>query len=190
MFAYCNNNPINASDSTGEIPLHIIGAAVIGAIVGAISELIDGGTATDVLISALENGLVGAIVAACPSSAGVFISYEIIDLLITCLYEGLSFEEIMLVLGFQLIGEAALPTTNDAIGDMSLDATIGVAKDLSASAAITGVKGKNNRSVNPAVAAQTIISMIGVGSRSGGGCGAESTYFNSEGRLYLCIRIV
>lgn len=189
MFAYCNNNPTNATDNTGEIPVHVLVAGAIGALVSAISTLIDGGSGTDVFWSAVQGGVSGAIIAMCPSLAGVFISYEMIDLIFNCLYEGLSAEETILVMGFQLIGEAALPTTNDAIGDLCLDATVGVAKGISASAAITGVKRKNNNSVNAKTVAHTIVSMIGIGGVLGGGCGAESAYFSAEGRLLLCVRI-
>ena len=39
MFTYCNNNPVNASDPTGEF-WHIVAGAAIGAIIGAVTNLV------------------------------------------------------------------------------------------------------------------------------------------------------
>ena len=43
MFAYCNNNPVNCSDPTGESASAIIGGAVAGALISVVSYLVSCG---------------------------------------------------------------------------------------------------------------------------------------------------
>ena len=67
MFAYCQNNPVMLGDENGEIAgwlvRAIVGAAV-GTITGAISALVTGGSAKDVLSSAAVGFVTGGIVGA------------------------------------------------------------------------------------------------------------------------------
>lgn len=58
MFAYCNNNPTNHSDPTGEFSWFITANAVIGAVVGAVSQV-----ATNIM-SGNDNILEGVVGAA------------------------------------------------------------------------------------------------------------------------------
>ena len=44
MFAYCKNNPVNKNDTSGLVPAAVIGGAIAGGIVGAISYLGDHST--------------------------------------------------------------------------------------------------------------------------------------------------
>ena len=68
MFAYCENNPVNRSDPTGEFAHLVIGAAVgaaVGAITAAISSYLDTGSVNlgSVLLGAgvgAVSGLIGA----------------------------------------------------------------------------------------------------------------------------------
>ena len=47
MFAYCNNNPVNAYDYSGESACAIAGGALAGAIISAVSYLIACGLNND-----------------------------------------------------------------------------------------------------------------------------------------------
>ena len=66
MFAYCNNNPVNQTDPTGEFgvltTLAIVGiaiSAIVGGTVAGVSAALSGGTAGEILASAA----IGAVTA-------------------------------------------------------------------------------------------------------------------------------
>lgn len=68
MFAYCNNNPITYTDSSGEsltvAALIFIGSAIIfGAGAGAFSAACSGGDTEDIIIGAIEGGITGGVAA-------------------------------------------------------------------------------------------------------------------------------
>lgn len=71
LYAYCDNNPIMRADNGGEF-WHIVGGAVIGAAIGAISSIVAQAISrqeinwAEVGISAATGALTGAISAACP----------------------------------------------------------------------------------------------------------------------------
>ena len=67
MFAYCNNNPVNNSDPTGELLAAMFGGLIAGAVIGAISNLVSSGLSGEpidpkkVATSALVGGITGAL---------------------------------------------------------------------------------------------------------------------------------
>ena len=63
MFAYCDNNPVNGYDPTGEFSwiTGLIGAAV-GLVVSVVSAAVTGGDATDIIISGLSSATAGFII--------------------------------------------------------------------------------------------------------------------------------
>ena len=71
LFAYCDNNPVMRADNGGEF-WHIVGGAVIGGLVGAVSSIVgqavsgNGINWAEVGVSAASGALTGAITAACP----------------------------------------------------------------------------------------------------------------------------
>ena len=60
MFAYCENNPVNRSDATGELFVEIA-VGVVNAGVSALSTYVCGGDKTDILIAAGTGFLNGAL---------------------------------------------------------------------------------------------------------------------------------
>ena len=64
MFAYCNNNPVNMADTTGELPFFLVTAAigaVAGAIIGGVVAAKSGGNVwAGIGIGAAAGGLAGA----------------------------------------------------------------------------------------------------------------------------------
>ncbi len=74
MFAYCENNPVNAQDSDGHFGWIIAGFVIGGAIGGnaaissatsIISDYVSGGKSIkQIRDSAIENGIIGGIVGA------------------------------------------------------------------------------------------------------------------------------
>ena len=69
MFAYCENDPVNREDQSGELFSEIVGGAIAGALIGAASTLInakiDGKqiSCMDVVTGALRGALSGGIAA-------------------------------------------------------------------------------------------------------------------------------
>jgi len=59
MFAYCNNNPVNYSDSNGLFPIATVTGALIGGIAGGIRAHLNG---QDVLTGVLSGATSGALV--------------------------------------------------------------------------------------------------------------------------------
>ena len=72
MFAYCNNNPVNAYDYSGESACAIAGGALAGALISAVSYLIACGLNNDdvTLGGLLKSALVGATTGAIGVYAG------------------------------------------------------------------------------------------------------------------------
>ena len=65
MFAYCGNNPVMLGDKDGEFAdwfVRVVVGAAVGVVTGAISALVTGGSAKDVIYSAAIGGITGAIV--------------------------------------------------------------------------------------------------------------------------------
>ena len=65
MFAYCGNNPVMLGDKDGEFAdwfVRVVVGAAVGVVTGAISALVTGGSAKDVIYSAAISGITGAIV--------------------------------------------------------------------------------------------------------------------------------
>ena len=65
MFAYCQNNPVMLGDEDGEFAdwfVRVVVGAAVGVVTGAISALVTGGSAKDVIYSAAIGGITGAIV--------------------------------------------------------------------------------------------------------------------------------
>ena len=64
MFAYCVNNPVNMSDTTGELPFFLVTAAicaVAGAVIGGVIAAKNGGNVwTGIGLGAAVGGLAGA----------------------------------------------------------------------------------------------------------------------------------
>lgn len=69
MFAYCGNNPVIASDESGEF-WHIVIGAVVGAVVGAVTAALEGKSATEIAVSAAVGAASGALAA---SGAGAVV---------------------------------------------------------------------------------------------------------------------
>ena len=69
MFAYCGNNPVNRYDPTGDLWVHVAVFAA-GAFISGTASYFNGGTTTEVLLSALCGGL-GAVV---PGNAAIIFS--------------------------------------------------------------------------------------------------------------------
>ena len=67
MFAYCNNNPILASDPDGRW-FHLVIGAVVGAAVGALSAAIQGKSGAEIAVAAVAGGASGLLTA---SGAGM-----------------------------------------------------------------------------------------------------------------------
>lgn len=59
MFAYCNNNPVQYKDDSGESAT--IAGAILGGIFGAINGIMSGGSFTEVLACAAVGAVTGAI---------------------------------------------------------------------------------------------------------------------------------
>ena len=67
MFAYCGNNPVMLGDKDGEFAdwfVRVVVGAAVGVVTGAISALVTGGSAKDVLSSAAVGFVTGGIVGA------------------------------------------------------------------------------------------------------------------------------
>ena len=73
LFAYCDNNPINRADQSGNV-WHIVVGALVGGLFGgitqAVSNLIQGKSATDGLLTSVVSGAASGALAA--SGAGLF----------------------------------------------------------------------------------------------------------------------
>ena len=73
LFAYCDNNPINRADQSGNV-WHIAVGALVGGLFGgitqAVSNLIQGKSATDGLLTSVVSGAASGALAA--SGAGLF----------------------------------------------------------------------------------------------------------------------
>ena len=67
LFAYCDNNPVNRSDDSGEF-WHFLAGAVVGGVIGGISKIAEGGSIADVFISAVAGAANGVLAA---SGAGL-----------------------------------------------------------------------------------------------------------------------
>ena len=61
-FAYCENDPVNKVDGNGDIPLPVIGA-LIGGVTNALATAINGGSAGEIVESALVGATLGAMFA-------------------------------------------------------------------------------------------------------------------------------
>ena len=185
MFTYCLNNPVNMLDTAGNFPWHIVVGAVIGAVVEAFVTLINGGTAGEVILSALEGAVVGAVVAAYPSVGIILAVYEIAEEFINCLYDGLSPGQTIAVVGTSIASHCVLPSTGDDMLDLVIDSTFGVSKEfLSEGGKILATSNQPEKPDEKAVT-HAIFSVLATGIGGGGGGTYTSICFDLDRRLGL-----
>ena len=192
MFAYCNNNPITGYDPTGEILWEAaIICAAIGGISGALSALVTGGDATDIVLGAvfgLASGfviggtggaIIGRVVGAGISAigAGLDAAYNGASLTSTVACAGISF-----VTAFGAASLSAL-CGNDLLASSMVDSTFGFGASLcnavATTAVVTGSQRHSNHTstklTNPAPARRRM--HCGRAGRTGGRRGNRSQCF-------------
>ena len=149
MFAYCNNNPIRASDPRGTSAIGaLVAAAAIGAAAGAISTWITGGTGRDIAYAALDGAIEGIIIAVVPESVILFAGHQFIETMTACGNSGL---DPIWCYTFAFAASAAtfgLPSTGDDLTDIFVDTTFGMAETLIVDGSITAAQNASS-SNNP-----------------------------------------
>ena len=151
---------------------HVAFGALLGGGLAALVEILEGGTAQEVLTEGLKGAAVGAIIAFCPESAVVFATHDTLVSLLDFLYMGYSLEEVLAIMAIQGTVNISVPSTDDETIDMLVDATFGTAQELTQFACVQLVEHRSRETPNPAVVSHGIISAITAGGGSGGRCDA------------------
>jgi len=189
MFAYCNNNPVNYSDPTGNLPWHIIIAALAGGSLGAILSLINGNDALHVVTSALDGALKAGLCAAVPELFFLVLGIDLMEELLDSLYRGLSLEETLAILGLTVATNVGLPESGSAVTDAVVGATFGSGRELVAESGKFVIQEYNENNVNASAVTHGIISVYEIGSIGCiGGMGTTPTciiYDGGENLWYL-----
>ena len=136
MFAYCNNNPINCVDSTGDLAVAasvgtIVAMAAVSGIAGAVSTLATGGTWKDAKKELFLGAAEGAIVTAFPGTIGFFFCFNVIKTWLECInseVDPLTSVAYGLLSG---VGSLGLPETGDDALDVLVAATFGFGETMS-----------------------------------------------------------
>ena len=193
MFAYCNNDPVNMIDPAGTIawallPWHIIIPAIIAGGGGFVSSLISGDSIGQALYTGLTDAAIAALIAANPSLAIIFTSVGYLELLIDCLYQGMTFEESVIAIGLSTASNIGLPSSGDTWTDLAVEATFGTAKGLFCDVGEELFVNGNADRTNPEAITCGILSLFTISS-SGGGClGMMNICFQMNGGQSLCYR--
>ena len=180
-------------DSTGTIawallPWHIIIPALTAGGVSLISSLLSGESIGQSILNGISGASIAAFIAAYPSLAFVVTSVDYLLLLVDCLYEGKTFEESLVIIGFTTVSNTDFFSTDDGLADMVFDSTFGTAKELMCTigenVAVSGEASAPNRSAVTC----GIFSLFTISS-SGGGClGMTTICFDAFGGQSLCYR--
>ena len=145
MFAYCCNNPINYSDSSGRFPWSVfLFGALLGGGINVILALMNNQSVGEVWGAGIIGALFGGASAVYPELASLIIGYNLLDRLLDCLYSGYSFEETLAIMGISALSEIAFKDTGDDLADEFVDAVFGTAKELTAEAGIIVIGNNSN----------------------------------------------
>jgi len=186
MFAYCGNNPIRYTDSSGTLFKEAVVGAVIGSITSMALSLLMGESVEDVLLATLDGALQGAITGAFTGVALIAFVVEMSQLFFECIYSGMSLEgSLAVVMIAGTIDQIALPYTGDELTDTVAEECYGVITDTVQSMLMAEAGDSNSNYVNPAAVNASFYSMLSTG--SGGGT-HTMTCFDSTGGSSLWIR--
>ena len=154
MYAYCENDPVNNSDPTGQISHILIGAAV-GGIVSAVCEAVAGGDAKSIARAFVVGAVEGAVCAAAPALASVFSpqiaeavgvgirvaigAYEATKTVIECREAGVGWGKSALAGAVVFVSSFAYVETGDLLTNTVFDLTFGMGASLTSRIITEGI---------------------------------------------------
>ena len=185
MFAYCGNNPIIRKDYGGEF-WEIIIPAVVGGGVGAVNEIIAGGSPSDVFDGAIRGMISGAVIAIFPESGAWFSTVRVINEFFGCIFDGKSSGRTLHSVALAYISEQSFLPTGDDLADVLVAATFGTAFTLICAVIVVATEPKDAPPQSKQSAQSALYSVIATGA---GGMGMFHDCFGFNGKENLGYRL-
>lgn len=152
------------ADKSGHMGWLILASGLVSGGINAFATFINGGSPEEILDSAAYGAVTGALAAVSPNLSVAVSSYNLLDKLIDCMYEGYSYEDAIAILGITAVSEISFPS----IGVDWLDAIavkiFETGKNMASAGAEAGInQNANKENKNVETVSNQLFGMIAVG---------------------------
>lgn len=185
MFAYCGNSPIINKDSDGKW-WEVVIPVLAGGVVGAVTEIIEGGSPSDVLDGALKGMATSAIDAFVPGSGTWLSLVSVVDEFVGCVFDGSSTGKTVRDVALAYLSEQSFFPTGDSLADVIVDATFGTGMRIICAVIVVATEPKDAPQLSKQSAQSALYSVIATGA---GGMGMFHDCFGFDGKENLGYRL-